>query len=296
MERNSFAYKMRRKGQVVAHKLFTNEFLSKLYYKKVLNKHLDLSKPRTFNEKIQWCKLYYYPFCRGVIECTDKYAVRNYLKKRGFEDSLTPLLGVWNNANEIIWDELPEKFVLKCNHGCAYNIVVEDKTQLDLKKTIKQLNKWLREDFGSFNVEIHYSKIKPRRIICEEYLGSKITDYKFFCFNGVPKYIMVTEDLVHDRQAKVGFFNLDGTKMELTRNDYGIIKNIELPAFYESMLEMARKISTGFPFVRVDFFLANGRYYFAELTFTPGAGMMPFDPEKYDYEWGDLLDISKLMN
>lgn len=295
MERDSYIYKLRRRGQAVAHRCFSDELMSKIYFKIVLGKSLNLKDPKTFNEKIQWCKLNYYPRSKRVVTCTDKYAVRKYIKKKGYEQTLTPLLGAWDDANEIEWDKLPKQFVLKCNHGCAYNIIVPDKETADRRKIIAQLNSWLKEDFGAFNIEIHYSKIKPRKIICEKFLGENITDYKFFCFNGVPKCIYVSNDLIHDRQAQIGFFNLDGTKMPLTRDDYTDIPEVTLPEFFPEMLDMAEDLSKEFPFVRVDFFLANNTYYFAELTFTPGAGMMPFNPEKYDMEWGKMLDITQVM-
>lgn len=294
MERDSFLYKARRKGQVLAHKLLPDEFMSKLYFKIVLGKKLNLEDPKTFNEKIQWCKLNFFPKNKTVIQCADKYAVRDYIRAKGYENTLTPLLGVWDKAEDIDWNSLPNKFVLKCNHGCAYNIICEDKDSFDKKTAIKQLNEWLDEDFGAFNIELHYSKIKHHRIIAEEFLGSCITDYKFFCFNGEPKFIYVSNDLIHDRQAQIGFFYLDGSKMPLTRDDYTDIASVDLPRFFDEMLDMAKKLSEDFPFVRVDFFLANERYYFAELTFTPGAGMMPFNPEKFDLEWGRMLDISDL--
>lgn len=295
MERDSYIYKLRRRGQAVAHRCFSDELMSKIYFKIVLGKSLNLKDPKTFNEKIQWCKLNYYPRSKRVVTCTDKYAVRKYIKKKGYEQTLTPLMGAWDDANEIEWDKLPKQFVLKCNHGCAYNIIVPDKETADRRKIIAQLNSWLKEDFGAFNIEIHYSKIKPRKIICEKFLGENITDYKFFCFNGVPKCIYVSNDLIHDRQAQIGFFNLDGTKMPLTRDDYTDIPEVTLPEFFPEMLDMAEDLSKEFPFVRVDFFLANNTYYFAELTFTPGAGMMPFNPEKYDMEWGKMLDITQVM-
>ena len=294
MERDSFLYKARRKGQALAHKLFPDAFMSKIYFKIVLKKELNLDNPQTFNEKIQWCKLNYLPKNMTVVQCADKYAVREYIKEKGYEDTLTPLLGVWDKAEDIDWDKLPDKFVLKCNHGCAYNIICEDKSNFNKQAAIKQLNEWLDEDFGAFNIELHYSQIKHHRIIAEEFLGSCITDYKFFCFNGEPKFIYVSNDLIHDRQAQIGFFYLDGSKMPLTRDDYTDIPSVKLPAYFDKMLSMAKKLSKDFPFVRVDFFLANGRYYFAELTFTPGAGMMPFNPEKFDLEWGKMLDIEKL--
>ena len=295
MERDSILYKIRRKGQVIAHIILPDAVLSKLYYRIVLGKKLNLKEPKTFNEKIQWCKLYYYPKSKRVVTCADKYAVRKYVEKRGYGNILTSLLGVWTDAKNIEWEKLPDSFVLKCNHGCAYNIVCSNKSNLNKHDAEKQLNHWLKEDFGAFNLELHYSKICPHRIICEEFLGESITDYKFFCFNGVAKFIYVSIDLVHDRQAQIGFFNLDGSKMPLTRDDYTDIPKIELPSFYNEMLQIASNLSNDFPFVRVDFFVANNRFYFAELTFTPGAGMMPFNPERFDLEWGAMLDISKLQ-
>lgn len=169
MERDSFIYKARRKIQVVAHKLFSNEFMSKLYFKIVLKEKLDLKNPRTFNEKLQWLKLYYYPQNDLAVKCADKYRVREYIKDKEYENTLVPLLGAWDNVEDIDWDSLPNKFVLKCNHGCAYNIVCNDKTEFDRIKAKKQLNTWLKEDFGAFNIEPHYSNIKKHKITCEEF-------------------------------------------------------------------------------------------------------------------------------
>ena len=294
MERDSLLYKTRRKCQALAHKVVSNEAMSKLYFMIVLHKKLNLKDPQTFNEKIQWLKLYYYPKNPLVVNGSDKYAVREYIAEKGYGDKLVPLLGVWDRAEDIDWDRLPDRFVLKCNHGCAYNIVVSDKSKINKAATIKQLNEWLKEDFGAFNIEIHYSEIKRHVITCEEFLGENITDYKFFCFNGEPHCIYVSTDLIHDRQAQIGFFDLDGKKMSLHRDDYTDIPIVTLPPFYDEMKQAAAVLCQDFPFVRVDFFIANNTWYFAELTFTPGAGMMPFNPEKYDQEWGKTLDISKM--
>lgn len=294
MERDSFFYKLRRKGQIIAHRVFPHEMMARIYSRIVIKKNVDLKNPQTFNEKIQWSMLHYYPNNPLVVQCADKYAVREYIREKGLEKLLVPLFGAWKNADEIIWDELPNEFVLKCAHGCAYNILCKEKACIDEKTVKKQLNKWLEEDFGEFNTELHYSKINPRMIVCEEYLGECITDYKFFCFNGEPKYIYVSNDLVHDRQAQIGFFYLDGTKMPMVRKDYTDIPSVVLPDFFEEMKEAAKVLCEDFPFVRVDFFLANGRYYFAELTFTPSGGMMPFNPDEFDLEWGKMIDLSQI--
>lgn len=291
MERDSLIYKVRRKCQELAFYLLPHDFLAKLYSRIILKETIDLDNPQTFNEKIQWLKLNDFPNNDLVINGADKYAVRNYIIEKGLEEKLVPLLGKWNNPEDIEWNQLPNQFVLKCNHGCAYNIICSDKSKLDESAVKQQLGKWLKEDFGVFNVELHYSKIKPHVITCEKYLGEDITDYKFFCFNGKPRYIYVSKDLVHDRQAQIGFFYLNGTKMPIKREDYTDLDTVVLPSFFDEMTKDAETLAQDFTFVRVDFFLDNNTYYFAELTFTPSAGMMPFNPRKFDRVWGELLEI-----
>lgn len=295
MERDSFLYKARRQCQVISHKIMPDEVMCKFYSRILLKKKVDLKNPQTFNEKIQWLKLHDYPTNQLVIDGADKYKVRAYVEEKGLGNILVPLIGHWDKPEDIDWDKLPEKFVLKCNHGCAYNILCNDKSTFDREDAIKKMRKWMKEDFGAFNIETHYSKIKPH-ITCEEFLGDCIIDYKFFCFNGEPKYIYVSSDLIHDRQAQIGFFYLDGTKMPLIRDDYAPMDIEELPPFFEQMKEAAKVLCQDFPFVRVDFFLANDTYYFAELTFTPSGGMMPFNPDKYDLEWGKMIDLSRVRN
>ena len=295
MERDSFLYKARRQCQVIAHKIMPDKVMCKFYSRILLKKKVDLKNPQTFNEKVQWLKLHDYPTNQLVIDGADKYKVRAYVEEKGLGNILVALIGHWEKPEDIEWDMLPEKFVLKCNHGCAYNILCNDKSTFDKEDAIKKMRKWMKEDFGAFNIETHYSKIKPH-ITCEEFLGDCIIDYNFFCFSGEPKYIYVSSDLVHDRQAQIGFFYLDGTKMPLIRDDYAPMDIEELPPFFDQMKEAARVLCQDFPFVRVDFFLANNTFYFAELTFTPSGGMMPFNPDKYDLEWGKLIDLSRVRN
>lgn len=294
MERDSALYKARRKLQVFAHLILPDTFLAKLYSRITMGKRVDLVNPKTFNEKIQWCKINAFPNDELVVRCADKLRVRSYVEEKGLASLLVDLYGNWDDPNLIPWEELPGQFVLKCNHGCGYNILCPDKSQLDRRQTIQVLKKWLHEDFGAYNIELHYSEIKDHEIICEEFLGSSITDYKFFCFNGEPLYLYVSYDLIHDRQAKIGFFNLDGSPLGMTRDDYEELDLKEFPVFLPDMVRDARILSEDFPFVRVDYFVENNRYYFSELTFTPCAGMMPFNPDAFDFLWGSQLDIKSL--
>ena len=161
MERNNILYKIRRKFQVGAHKLFSDKTMCKFYSRILLNKKVDLENPKTFNEKVQWLKINDYDTNSLVIQCADKYRVRQYIEGKGYGNILVPLIGDWEKPDDIDWNKLPDKFVLKCNHGCAYNIVVKDKVNANEHSIKKQLKKWMKEDFGAYNIEPHYSKIKP---------------------------------------------------------------------------------------------------------------------------------------
>lgn len=291
MDRNSRAYKLRRKMQIMANAIMPEEMMVKLYGRIVLGRWMNLDKPKTFNEKISWLKIHHFPFNNLVVQCADKFAVREYICKKGFGELLVPMLGSWDSVEEIDWDSLPSQFVLKCNHGCAYNLICHDKSKFDIFTAKKQLDQWIKEDFGAFNIEPHYSKIKKKKIICEKFLGDKITDYKFFCFHGNPKYLYVSNDLIHDREAQIGFFYLDGTKMDMKRDDYADIPAVSFGEGYKDMIAISSKLAEAFIFVRVDYFVLKDRYYFAELTFTPSAGMMPFNPEKFDVKWGEMIDL-----
>lgn len=294
MKRDSFIYLMRRKCQVIAHHFFSDAILSKLYFKIYLKRSLNLTKPMSFNEKIQWLKLYNYPNNQTVIKCTDKYTVREYVKKKGFESHLVPLLGVWDQSEYVEWGKLPNSFVLKCTHGCAYNIVVNKKDDIDEIAVKNKLKRWLKEDFGAFNIEGHYSKIEHRRIICEKHLGNQICDYKFFCFNGMPKYVCVYKDVASHENEQIGFFDIDGKKLDLRRDDYRELLTYDFPPFYNEMKLAAETLCKDFIFVRVDLIVSGGQWFFSELTFTPGAGLIPFNPERFDYEWGKQLEIFDL--
>ena len=265
---------------------------NKIMYKKLVGKKLNLKEPRTFNEKINYLKIYEFPKDEKVITCADKYKVREYIKNKGLGDILVELIDAWDNAYDIDFEKLPQKFVLKCNHGCGYNIICKNKDKLDKNNTIKRINKWMNEDFGLVSGEYHYSKI-PRKIICEKFLEDDIKDYKFFCFKGVPKFFYVSQNIdgdFHNMQAD--FFYPDGSKADFERTDHKHFeKEVELPKNLNDMIEISRKLSSEFEFVRVDLFCVGDKIYFSELTFTPCSGFMPIKPENKDVEFGKLIDL-----
>lgn len=269
-------------------------YANKIMYRVLMKKDINLKEPQTFNEKINWLKLYEYPNNPLVIKCTDKYAVREYIESKGLSRILNDIYGVYENIKEINWGDLPNEFVLKCNHGCGYNIICDDKKNLNIKESNKKLNNWMNENFGLVSCEPHYSKIK-KKIICEKYLGKDILDYKFFCFKGEPKFLYISRAVKGSHHGlKADFLNMDGTKMPFRRPDHdsfevfpNMISNLE-----EAKI-ICRTLSEDFEFVRVDLFEVDEKIYFSELTFSPCSGMMPIEPQEYDKELGKMIDLKE---
>jgi len=291
--RDSIIYRLRRKMQVAALKLTSKEFMSKRYFKMQLKYPLNLENPQTLNEKLQWLKLYHWENDTNAIKCADKYAVRDYLESIGEGELLNDLLFAWDSVDEIDWDKLPEKFVIKCNHGCAYNIICPDKSKLDIEATKKKLKRWMKEDFSCFNAEPHYSKI-PRKIICEKFLEGELINYNIYCFNGVPTFLSVAGGLGDGVGEHLTYYNVDGTVAEFKNRNYPTYDNKLSPKLPE-MIEIARRLSHNFPMVRVDLFDINGKIILSEMTFTPGGALIPFSSVEADRMLGHKLDISDCM-
>lgn len=268
-------------------------FANKVMYKVLMKKKLNLKNPKTFNEKINWLKLYNYPNNELVIKGSDKYEVRKYVESKGLSSILNELYDVYDSVENINWDKLPEKFVLKCNHGCGYNIICDKKEMLDIEETKKKINYWMNEDFGKVSCEPHYTKIK-RKIITEKYLGKDILDYKFFCFKGKPEFLYISRAVsgLH-HGLKADFFNLEGNKMPFRRTDHESFKvPPDMMINFEQAKEICKNLSKDFEFVRVDLFEVDYKIYFSELTFSPCTGMMPLEPKQYDYELGKKININ----
>ena len=290
--KNGVFYKLRRKMQVFLYDVLGAERVSKLYFRLRFGYKLDLKNPKTLNQKIQWLKLYYCPSNDLALKCADKYAVREYLSEKGYGEYLINLLGVYDRAEDITWDKLPDKFVIKCNHGCGYNIICKDKKEFDIKKAVKTLNRWLKQDFGKYNAEPHYSKI-PRKILIEEYLG-ELADYKFFCFNGKCDFYYISKNMGTEN-ATMACFDDNGLA-PFRRADYKTLLNPVIPPCIDQMKSLAENVCKDFPFVRVDLYYTCGKIYFGELTFTAGGGLMLIEPTEYDVKLGEKLDISLLKS
>lgn len=273
------------------------ELNTKVRYRLLLKKKLDLNNPVTLNEKILKLKLDSYETNPLVRMCADKYAVRKYIAEKQCDEILVPLLGVYEDPDEIDWNELPNEFVVKWNFGCGYNIICPDKSKLDIPKTIKQLKKWKSHDYYLENAEMQYKDVK-KVIIIEKYLrpknGLMPSDYKVYCFNGRPLYVMICLDrelgkpkfLYYDRNFVLQR-NLSRSGLELPQ-DFSMPK----PDAYDELFHYAELLSKPFDFVRSDFYLVDGQVYFGELTFTPSAGTDKDRLPQVDKYFGSLLNLS----
>ena len=272
-------------------------YVSKVRYKRSFQRKLNLDDPKYFNEKLMWLKLKKYANDPLVIQGADKYAVRNYIEECGLSHILNDLLGVWDRAEEIEWNKLPDKFAIKCNHGAGYNLICKNKAEFDTQKAEKQLNEWLKDDFWRDYGEIHYRKI-PRKIICEKYLegvdDALPVDYKIYCFNGKPLYIgNFIERNLEEHFIRRGYFDLDWNPSPVFKDaDKMEVEKFPRPKCLEEMLSYAEILSKPFPFVRVDFYEVSGKVYFGELTFTPTGCVGTYYTEKADLELGDILDVN----
>lgn len=268
---------------------------SQIYYFSKFKKKINLKNPKTFNEKLMYLKLNEYENNELVTKCSDKYKVREYVKQCGLESTLNELIGIYNNADEIDFEKLPSKFVLKCNHASGFNIICEDKSKLDIKKAKRQLNKWLKTDYWKYVAEMQYKNVE-RKIICEKYLKSKdensIEDYKIYCFNGKPTICLVCIGRNLGKPKKF-FFDQDWNLLKINKDSKELSNEyvIEKPANINEMYEYAKKLSKPFKFVRVDLYNYNGKVIFGELTFTPAGCVSTSYIDNWDDKLGDMLKI-----
>jgi len=263
--------------------------LKRLYFHTV-GQPLDLENPKTFGEKIQWLKLY---DCTPLkTELADKYKVRKWVAEKIGDKYLIPLLGKWENANDIDFDALPDQFVLKANHGSAWNILVRDKRDLNTAKARKKLNGWLKQTRAFLTFELHYKDIPPL-VIAEKYIENidgDIHDYKFLCFDGEPKFCWV--DTGRYTGHKRTIFDLDFTPQPFT---FGTYPEVDMPfpkpENFDEMVLSAKRLCEDFKHVRVDFYNINGKIYFGEMTFHSAGGMKPILPRQYAKILGDMIPI-----
>lgn len=263
-------------------------------FKRRLGYQMDWKNPVSFNQKLQWMKLY----DRNPLysQYADKIAVRDFVAETIGERYLIPALGIYEKADEIDFNSLPDRFVLKCNHGAKYNIICKDKEKFDAEAAKKQLNIWLKDKYWRKKREYHYKAIKPM-IICEQYIEDSQTgtlnDYKVFMIHGEPYMIQVDMDRFYEHTRNIYDVNWNLLDVEISFPK-GKADAVKRPTNLDEMLECARKLSKNFAEVRVDFYVINSQLYFGEMTFFSGAGFSKYSPTEFEFEMGRKLQQTRM--
>ncbi len=266
------------------------EYYVKCYYEYYSGKKINYNNPVEFNQKLTWYKVFYRPKILNIL--VDKFAVRSFVKDRIGKEFLNECIGVYTNPSKINFDELPNQFVIKGVHGCNFNLIVKDKTKLNKIKARILMYKWLSKNYYyKGGLQWAYKDIKPR-IVIEKFLEDKevkeLIDYKFYCFNGKPKFVLVQSDNLGKY-----FYDLKWNLLPFQRSE--IIKElIKKPSNFEELIELSKKTSQDFPFVRADFYSINGKSIFGEMTFYPNNARVDFYPEKYNKIIGDYFELPKI--
>lgn len=265
--------------------------MQKEIYEKKFGHSLDWSSLKTYTEKMQWEKMYHKDPIKTLL--ADKYAVRQWIEEKIGAEYLIPLYGVWNSFDEIDFGKLPNQFVLKTNHGTKSVEIVKDKAKMSYRRLKRKFDDWMAMDFAyTYGFQLHYTDI-PRKIIAEKYLESssgELQDYKFLCFNGVPKFCWVDQGRYSSHTRAV--FDMDWTLQPWTQGKFASPKEpVPKPQNFEKMKEVATILCKDFSHVRVDLYNIDGSIYFGEMTFTNGSGMTQIYPNEYDLILGDMWHI-----
>lgn len=272
-------------------RVMPNKMYLQWQFHHIYGRWLNIEHPQTYADKLAYLKTHEQD--PRLCKLVDKYEVREYVAKMIGNEYLIPLLGVYNCAEEINWNELPEKYVLKCTHDSASVILHINNEKFDKEAAIASLNKHLSRNIFFYAREYPYRSVPPR-IICEAFLddnGKVPADYKIMCFSGEPKYIILDMDRFTDHHRDC--YDVNWVKQDLTTDHEQGTTIAPRPEGLDKMLMLARKLSQGYPHVRIDFYNLSGKIYFGEMTFFPWGGPIWFKPDEWNYKLGALIDIKK---
>lgn len=266
----------------------------KLLYWDRFGKKLNLDNPQTFNEKLQWLKLY--DRKPEYTKLVDKYEVKSIIAKEIGEKYIIPTIGVWNRFNDIDFNSLPNQFVLKCTHDSGGLVIVRDKSSMDIAYAKKKIEQSLKQNYYYSGREWPYKNIHPR-IIAEKYMytpnSQELNDYKFMCFNGKCQMCFTCTERYSSDDVKVTFFDLEWNELPFERHHKKSEVSIPKPRKLEKMIQLSEKLAKNIDFVRVDFYEIENEVYFGEMTFYPGSGLEPFQPEIWDKKMGEKIVLSR---
>ncbi|MBS6764911.1 MAG: glycosyl transferase [Clostridium sp.] len=265
----------------------------KFVYWVQFRKKLNIDNPKTFNEKLNWIKLYdRNPMYTKLV---DKYSVREYIGRVLGEEYCVPLIGVYDSFDEINFDALPNQFVIKTNHDSAGYVICRDKSKFDIDAARKKINKHIKRNYYWMGREWPYKDVVPK-VIIEKYMQNgtdrDLNDWKFYCTNGEPFLFYTTFERSSENGLSMNYYSMDGERIPVRHCNYpNYHGDLKLPANFEHMIEITKVLSKGIPFVRVDLYEINGQVYFGEMTFFPGNGIEGVQPESYDDLWGSYIKL-----
>ena len=266
----------------------------KYRFKVQLGRELDLENPKTYDEKLQWLKIY--DRNPKYIQMVDKYEVKKYISDTIGKEYVIPTIGIYDSYDDINFDELPNQFVMKCTHDSGSVVLCKDKKKFDIEENRKKINKALSVNYYYSGREWPYKDVKPR-ILIEKYMEDKkdkeLRDYKFYCFDGYVKALLLaTNRLNKNAELNFDYFDSDFNHLNLTNHFHPNNKKVpHKPKKFDEMVKLASKLSKGIPHVRVDFYEANGHIYFGELTLFDQSGFLQIHPDDWEMEWGDLIKL-----
>ena len=271
--------------------IYKKELLQWWYKNK--KKPLNLDNPKTFNEKIQWLKLYDSTPIKTRL--SDKYLVRDWVKEKIGEEYLIPIIGVYEKFEDIKFNKLPNQFVIKCNHGSGFNIIVKDKYGLNSGVIRSKIESWMNIDYSSLGKELNYHNIQPK-IIIEKYMDDNsgdLRDYKINCFNGKPEFIWM--DIDRHSKHKRNLYDLNWKQLPYKFNShYATFPSPPKPNCLKKLIKLASILSKGFSYVRVDFYIINEKIYFGEMTFYSESGIVDIIPPCFNKRLSSLIKFPKL--
>ena len=287
-----FLIKLARKNII---KMSDQKFLD-LCFDYYLGKKINWKNPQTYNEKLQWLKIY--DRQDRYTKMVDKYEAKEYVKNIIGEEYIIPTIGIYDKFENIDFEKLPQQFVMKCTHDSVGLVICKDKKNLNIKEAKRKINQCLKVNYFNCWKEWPYKNVKPR-IIIEKYMTNDdsdgINDYKFFCFNGKVKLLFIATDRVNENEeTKFDFYDENFNHLPIKNGHPNALVPPSKPLNFEKMKELAEILSKDIPHLRVDFYEINGKIYFGELTFSHWAGMVPFEPEEYDLILGNWIDISNI--
>jgi len=276
-----------------------DELMLKIQYRIKQGRKLNLKSPERFMEKMQWYKLYYRN--PSMQQCADKYDVREYIKSKGLEHILNDLYKVFNSPDEITLDNLPDEFVLKLSNGSSTNIIVENKSELNIDNIKQKFRDFAAQSGTSAGREWVYQSDKPPVIVAEKLLkdssnvNGSLRDYKIFCFNGKPTYIICVDGRYTPDYCHV-VYDTNWNKQDVVIGESSAASNYPKPEKLDEMLKYAEILSADFPFARTDFYCIDEKIYFGEITFFPWSGYMSFSPDLFDYTLGECFVLPEKNN